>query len=109
MTLKKREMFALFFLALASAKTAPRAQQSNDIRPQCLTCKMVVKIVEKYLKDGKKVDEIVKKVETYCQYVAEDVRSICDQLVEEKIPEIIAYIEKQIETHDVCNFLDYCK
>ena len=102
-------MFALFFLALASAQKAPRAQQVNDISPKCLTCKMVVKMIEGFLKDGKKVDEIVKKIETYCQYVAEDVRPICNQLCEEKIPEIISYIEQQMEAHDLCNLLDYCK
>ena len=103
-------MFGLLLLAASAASaTAPRAQASNDWSPKCLTCKMVVSIVEKYLKNGKKVEEIVEKVQQYCSYVSGEGYQVCLDIVKEKVPQIISYIEKEMETHNVCSILDYCK
>ncbi|EAY18139.1 surfactant B protein, putative [Trichomonas vaginalis G3] len=102
-------MFFLFALFAASAMKPRKSAPVNDWSPMCLSCKLVVSIIEKELKSGKKIEEITEKVEAYCAYLQGDAQQICIEIVKEKVPEIIKYIEKEMESHDVCKILDYCK
>jgi len=66
-------------------------------------------MVKMYLQDKKSVHEIALKLEQYCKYVAEDVRPLCIQIVEEKVQMIVDLILKEIDDHNICVILDQCK
>lgn len=105
-------MFAVLLLSvLGYAAKRPQVEHRQPKKfpsVDCITCRIAVPIIEKKLKDGATVAEITKQAESVCQYVEEEVKSICIQVIDEQTPKIIAYIEQAMESTNVCEALGIC-
>ena len=100
-------LFALLSVALAQKPLARRSlRKTNDA--DCDLCRFAVSYIAGMLKDQKTIDEITKAVEQVCLYVEEDVREICDAIVEEYIPTIVSYVQQEMSAHDVCALIGIC-
>jgi len=74
----------------------------------CDTCKQLVSYVETLLDDGKTQAEIIALAQKLCDTIPAPYGAICDSLVASFIPQIIAWLEKEIEVLDVCRKLGLC-
>ena len=98
--------FALFTLALARR---PKIRVTRKLKDSdCDLCRWAVTYIASMLSDQKTVDEITRAVEQACLYVEEDVRDICDAIVEEWIPPIVSYIQQEMSANDICALLGIC-
>ncbi|OHT15341.1 hypothetical protein TRFO_42579 [Tritrichomonas foetus] len=61
------------------------------------------------MKDARTISQIVKSIEKLCEYVDENVRDVCQTIIVDNVPKIIAYIEQLMEAHDVCWEIGICK
>ncbi|EAY15641.1 surfactant B protein, putative [Trichomonas vaginalis G3] len=100
--------FALLGL-MSAAAVKPRATKVGDSTQKCVMCKFYVSMIEDYLEDGKTEQEIIEKLESYCQYVTADLRVICDKLVEVGVPAIIKYLKDNEPPAAVCKLIKFCK
>ena len=100
-------MFALFFFAASALSVAPR--KADPSPTDCLMCKTAVSLVKSYLENEQDVQKIIEKLESFCSYCKPEVQDICKQLVDEKVPEIIKYIDDKLDGEQICKILDMCE
>ena len=100
-------IFALLALAASVPKIVKKDRPKNDV--DCTMCQFGVSYIESMLSDQQSIDQITKQCEQMCLYVEEDVRDICDAIVEEYIPQIIEYIRTEMSSMDICKELGICK
>jgi len=109
-------MFGVF-LALAVSipprplvtKQAPLKIPTNDNGLACTFCQELVRAIEDYLKDGKTQEEIVQLLKPLCEKFPASYAPLCDQLVDQYVPVIISWVEKEAEAFDVCTKLGLCQ
>jgi hypothetical protein len=109
-------MLALaLFAFLSSSAIRPKLEKKapNPTDPpvsfMCLICDIIVPIVELELENGQTVDQITMCIENLvCSYVAEDVRDICNLIIETEVPAIIEAIEKDMDETHICRLLGFC-
>lgn len=106
-----QSMFALFLLAALgfsrpSIKRSKVRRATNDV--DCQLCEFAVNYVEGLLQDQKTIDEITLEVEKLCQYVEPEVVDICNAIVDEHVPQIIAYVNDKLSSNDVCKLIGIC-
>ena len=82
-------MFAALLLSvLGYAVKRPQVEHRQPKKfpsVDCITCRIAVPIIEKKLKDGATIAEITKQAESVCQYVEEEVQSICIQVIDHRL------------------------
>ena len=103
-------MLALF--AVAALCIEPRrpvlaevSTEANEIT--CDTCKEIVEGIDKLLDAHTTQEEIIKMVEFYCSFLPQS--DTCKSIIEEYIPLIIQFLEKQVDPVKICGILGYCK
>jgi len=74
----------------------------------CDTCKQLVAYVETLLEEKKTQEEIIALAQKLCDQIPAPYGTICDALVAQFIPQIISWLEQEIEVIDICNKLGLC-
>ncbi|KAK8834034.1 hypothetical protein M9Y10_021254 [Tritrichomonas musculus] len=74
----------------------------------CDMCKKVIQYIEQLLKDEKVEEEIAQLVSSLCTNFPSPYDSLCKGIVELYIPQIIEYIEKDMEVLDICSTIGLC-
>jgi len=87
------------------AKKAARA--SNGIG--CDFCVGIVNMIEEFLAKQSTEEEIIALVDKLCDLTVEPIKSICDTIVADYIPQIITWINQGITNLKICNKLGFCE
>ena len=65
-------------------------------------------MVKSYLENTQDVEKIIEKLQSFCQYVQEDVRDICLDLVKTQVPVIIEKITQGLDAEKICKIIGMC-
>jgi saposin len=95
----KAALLCLLLLATSFASVADEQQTP------CTMCELVVTYVQAYLNNNQTEAQIVKELEQFCQMVGS---AQCKAMVDQYIPQIIEYIEKDYTPQEVCTQLGLC-
>jgi len=97
---KMKAVLLCLFLFAASFASVQDEQQTP-----CSMCELVVTYVQAYLNNNQTEAEIVKELEQFCQMIGS---AQCKALVDQYIPQIIEYIEKDYTPQQVCTQIGLC-
>ncbi|KAK4881659.1 hypothetical protein RN001_004978 [Aquatica leii] len=109
--------------AIKLCKVAEQALEVNDLlidnvepesvtevsvsSPQCMFCKLVMKQIEKILAGKINEDDVIKAVETVCEWFPSKKQS-CDKFIEEYGKEIIEFLKFASDPSEFCSIIGLC-
>lgn len=95
----------------ASRYNTPKRQLPANLKDQsifCNTCLDLVDMVDDLLQDDKLEEEIILKIDEYCQKLPTPYSSLCAAYTESAVPLAISYIKEGLDNLDICGKLHLC-
>jgi len=89
-------------MVVHKAKPKPKARDEN-----CFLCETVIETVEDWVENNASIAEIEQNLEALCALVP-GLQAQCDAIVEQGVPQIVAWIQKNESPTQVCEQLGFC-
>lgn len=106
--MKAFSLSLLLCLGLLSAPVTWAGRvKPNNLSIGCSACEIVITLVEDWLSNGSTEQEIITKLQTYCNSLPVFV-SECEQIAQNDVPQIINWIEQSKTPNEICGSLSFC-
>eukprot|EP01098_Paradermamoeba_levis_P014518 TRINITY_DN695_c0_g1_i1.p1 TRINITY_DN695_c0_g1~~TRINITY_DN695_c0_g1_i1.p1 ORF type:complete len:412 (-),score=169.66 TRINITY_DN695_c0_g1_i1:99-1271(-) len=75
---------------------------------ECYVCKLVVGYVENFVKSNSSEQEIIQEAEKVCGILPSSLKTICDNFVDNYIPQVINLLLQKVPPASICSYLKLC-
>ncbi|KAJ3452070.1 hypothetical protein M0812_03833 [Anaeramoeba flamelloides] len=100
-------LISLVLLSFAFAQNEPKEPKEPESM-YCTICTSIIGYVEKWLEEGKTIQEIEGLLEKVCDFLPNNYKRICDQVIEQYLPALIQFLEEEEPPQTFCSQVGLC-
>jgi len=96
-------------VGLCTSAVSQKSKKRDQEQSKCEVCQMIVTYVESLIGQNSTVAEIVAKVEDLCNLLPAPASSLCDQLAQQYVPQLVKWILNKENPQAFCAHFGLCE